>query len=67
MVVGGGAFNRICGAGKKVPPEGLAYELQEWEDASRSRWGVSGGLGTEKKKREEALAKGIACFIESVI
>ncbi len=43
MVVGGGAFNRICGAGKKVPPEGMGDELQEWEDASRTRCGVGGG------------------------
>ena len=43
MVVGGRAFDGICGAGKEVPPEGMGDELQEWEDASRTRGGVGGG------------------------
>lgn len=43
MVVGGRAFDGICGAGKKVPPEGVRDELQEREDASGTGGGVGGG------------------------
>lgn len=43
MVVGGGTFNGVCGAGKKVPPESVGDELQEWEDTSGTGSGVGGG------------------------
>lgn len=43
VAVGGGAFNGIGGAAKQVSPECVGDELQEWEDASRTRSGVGGG------------------------
>lgn len=41
MIVGGGAFDGVCGAGKQMTPEGVRDELQEGEDAS----GTGGRVG----------------------
>lgn len=66
MIVGRGGFDTVGGFRKEMPPECVRYELEQGEDPGGARLGGGGGGGAVEEEGEEALAEGVACFVEAV-